>query len=110
ASTPDLWIRFSYASGDSTKVAVSPGEQTTAPITLRAEIGNRSTTPAEHAVIDIYLDAAFELAFTHDLTRKGTVSRDGQNFSLLTRNWSVPQQLPIFAETMFTVGSINITI
>jgi hypothetical protein len=106
ASTPDLWIRFSFDSGDSTKVVVQPGEQTTAPIKLHAVIGNRSATPAEHAVIDIYLDAAFELVFhDSDLTRKGQIARDGREFNVLTRRWSVPQQLPIFAETMLPVSA-----
>src|SRR5439155_13591234 len=72
----------------------------------------RSTTPAEYAIIDIYLDSFFERLFIDNILRpQGKMTRDGREFDVFRRQWSAPSQLPIFAEITLPVTEfINLAI
>jgi hypothetical protein len=113
ASTPDLWVRFSFGPDDAASIRVPlPGSaHKTNPVSLRAHIGNRSATPAEYASIEIYLDAFFAVEFlSNDLISGGTTERHGRDFSVVRKSWSVRNQLPIFSEMIFYVGTMNVAL
>jgi hypothetical protein len=103
ATTPDLWIKFRFASGDSTRIDVQPGAGESEAFFLHAEIGNRSSTPAEYAMIDIYLDEFITPVNMAVMTLREKFTRNGREFNAYTTRWSIPNQLPIFAETMLAV-------
>ena len=103
ASAPDLFIRFSFDAGSSTRVKYQPPQKTSQPILLIAEIGNRSNTPAQHALIKIYLDQWFHPELMQGLKFGGNTTRDGRGFRFYTVEWCVPPRLPIFAEAMLPI-------
>jgi hypothetical protein len=110
ATTPDLFIKFRFDSGQSTKVEIRPGAKETSSICLHAEIGNRSNTPAEYAVIDIYLDTFFGDLNTGSMSPRGLIKHGAREFNAFSRYWRVQNQLPIFAEMTLPVETIMFTI
>jgi hypothetical protein len=104
ASTPDLWINFRFDSGVSTKIGLQSNANVTESIRLYADIGNNASTPAEYAIIELYIDTFFERLFVDNVLRHTkNIMRDGREFAVLMRTWSAPNQLPIFAETVMSV-------
>lgn len=97
ASTPDLWIEFSFASSDAARVDFATGSDISNPISLRGRIGNHSATPAEYALITIYIDSFFTRVWT-ELQATGTTNREGRDVETYALVWSVPPRVPIFAE------------
>jgi hypothetical protein len=109
ATTPDLFINLRFDSGDSTKIVLRLDAKEIDSVALHAEIGNRSNTPAQHAIIDIYLDDLFRLQSAGGLGgRREKVTHDGHDLTAYYMRWSVPHDLPIFAETAQRVGEAPI--
>lgn len=102
ATTPDLWIQFSFPSGPKTQVSFRPGQPKSEPIILRPVIGNRSREPALYAVITIYVDTRIDCS---PPPRFQSVGEDTAikrvPLSAFRMKWGVPANLPIFSESPF---------
>ena len=93
ASSPDLWIKFSFDSGESTRISFQSGSEISDPIRLHGHIGNHSATPAEYAVIMIYLDDFFAPVFWAELEPQRRITHQGRDFKGYRLIWGVPHRL-----------------
>lgn len=99
STTPDLFVTLSFIHGTHHKLDFAPSAEDSRPFNLIAHIENRSAQPAYHAVVDIGVDAGF------DVISSGHYSRlpPTDNGSPKAVNWfrwtrSSPPDLPIFRE------------
>jgi hypothetical protein len=112
ASTPDLWIKFAFMGGQTRTTLDFRGGSFAAALHLNPEIGNRSSTPAEYAVIILYVDAFLHPVHSPPSLRHiGNTKLNGQEFLVYQMHWT-PPRLPIFAETMLPIaeGGIAFTV
>jgi hypothetical protein len=104
ASTPDLWLEFRFEKGDTEKIIFQPETSQSDAISLRGIVGNRSREPALYAVIRIYLDAAFTLVSRGGFTSSGVAEYGRRPLNVISKNWGIPGNLPIFSEQTFAVS------
>jgi hypothetical protein len=112
ATTPDLWIDFSFDTGKTVEVNFRPAEASSHPISLYDYIGNQSQEPALYAVIGIYLDQNFTIVTdVQGFSRARAVTTDDRrHLNAFWRRWSIQQNdLPIFSETRFQVSQYPFT-
>jgi hypothetical protein len=110
ATTPELFVQLSFASGTVARIEYDARAQISKPITLLASIGNRSTQPAFYTVIQLGIDAQLPLRTPGDFEQIGerTDANDiRQNW--LRRRLSSPPDLPIFKESGLSLSRSSLT-
>lgn len=105
-SEPKLSIRFLL---DKSKVEFQDEESLSEEFNLIPLISNESPKAAEYAVIRLYIDKNIKIiacAGCKLAESKVNVSINGTNveLSLITKNWGIPANLPIFEGTPFRVS------
>ena len=111
ASTPDLWIRFAFEGGQTRTTLNFRGGSFAAALHLNPEIGNRSSTPAEYAIITLYVDALLHPMPVHIpslLRHIGKTKRNGREFLVYQMHWAPALKLPIFAEAMLPLTELGV--
>jgi hypothetical protein len=112
ASTPDLWIDFSFNTGKTTEVRFRPSMAVSDPIWLQARIGNRSGEPALYAAIQIYLDQNSTIKTEASGFQRGgpATTEDRRHLHSFLKRWSIQQNdLPIFSEIRLLVADSPFT-
>jgi Schlafen, AlbA_2 len=100
ATTPELFVKLSFKSGTQVELNYSVRKEISDPIALLAFIGNRSSQPAFHSIVQLGIDAELKLRYTGDFKQIGQRT-DAQNVlqNWLERRLSSPADLPIFKES-----------
>ena len=107
ATTPELWIKFSFDNGSSTNIILRADSDVSHPTRLNAAIGNSSREPALYAVIDIYIDLLCETQKPPEFKEiPGIFHHDEHQLKQYSLNWGIQGHLPIFAEAMFNLATI----
>jgi hypothetical protein len=100
ATTPELFIRLAFASGTTALIEYAAQTEMSKPITLFAVIGNRSSQPAFHTLVQLGIDADLVILSHGDFQPIGQRTEG----SALPQNWilrrlSSPPGLPVFRES-----------
>ncbi len=111
ATTPELWIDFTFDNGKEHTVLFDLSTGVSHPIALRASIGNKSKEPALYAVITIYIDDVLNpmcpLGFTEV---HGRLPYRGHSLKMFSINWGIPKNMLIFKENMFDVTKTTLSV
>jgi len=109
ATTPELFVNLSFASGTVVQIEYSPHTEISKPITLHVFIGNRSPQPAFHTIVQLGIDTKLHVQTFGDFGQIGPRT-DANNILL---NWwelrlSSPPGLPIFKESDLRRASLTL--
>jgi Putative DNA-binding domain len=111
ATTPELFVRLSFAGGMTALVEYSGQSERSDPITLHASIGNRSSQPAFHTVIKLAIDTDLPIISNGVFTPLGERKDDaGEPQNWFMRRLSTPPELPIFQEAEFSLTQSSLLI
>lgn len=105
ATTPELFVRLLLPGDNTDKIEYASQSEMSKPISLRATIGNRSSQPAFHTVVQLGIDDDITiLSFGEDFTGAGQrTDEDRVVQNWLMRRLSTPAFMPIFKEVEFGV-------
>jgi hypothetical protein len=109
ATTPELFVKLSFASGTVAQIEFPPQDEVSKPITLQVFIGNRSPQPAFHTIVQLGIDTNLHVRTFGDFEQIGPRT-DANNIRL---NWwelrlSSPPALPIFKESELRRASLTL--
>ena len=77
ATTPDLFVKLSFASGTVAQMEFGYQQHISKPITLLASIANRSPQPAFHTIIQLGIDANLSLRSPGEFEQIGQRDENG---------------------------------
>ena len=100
ATTPELFIQLAFASGMAAQVEHAHHSEISKPITLVTFVGNRSSQPAFHTIIQLGIDDGLRIvtngAFEPSRQPTGEIGGSPQNW--LKKRLTSPPDSPIFTE------------
>jgi len=99
ATTPHLYVKFSFENGDRTHFDYKANEEISKPVLLIGTLGNQSPQPAHYAMIKVGVSAGIQLRSGVPWIGAGT--EETEEFGKLhwiSQALSVPPALPIFKE------------
>jgi hypothetical protein len=109
ASTPDLWIEFSFDTGKAKNLVFQSDLPQSDAIALQAVIGNRSREPALYTVVRVFLDAQFIVLSDAGCSPSGTAEYDGRRLNVYLKKLGIPGSFPIFSEADFSLWEPPLT-
>jgi hypothetical protein len=98
ATTPELYVELSFASGAAAQVQFAHGSAVSKPITLHVDVRNRSSQPAHYALVKVGIDTELPLSTSSDFFAMGTTGDNNQRQHWLGHRFISPPDIPIFKE------------
>ena len=95
ATTPELYVELSFATGASAEVEFASQSELSKPITLNVDVRNWSSQPAHYALVQIGIDTELPLHTPGDFV---TMGGDDQPQYWLRHRFMSPPGMPIFKE------------
>jgi hypothetical protein len=111
ATTPELYVRLALLRGKTAGIEYAHQIEMSKPITLNAFIGNRSSQPAFHTVVQLGIDTDITILTNGAFTPLGErTDEDDIPQNWLRRQLSTPPDLPIFKEADFDLTRSSVSI
>src|SRR5262249_53200340 len=98
ATTPELYVELSFATGERTSVEFAYQSERSKPITLSVIVRNRSPQPAHYAFVQVGIDTELHLNTWVDFSKMQITGDAQQQQHLLGHRFMPPPAMPIFKE------------
>ena len=98
ATTPELYVELSFATGERTSVEFAYQSERSKPITLSVIVRNRSSQPAHYALVQVGIDTELHLPTSGDFFTMRITGDGPQQQHWLGHRFMSPPGMPIFKE------------
>jgi Schlafen, AlbA_2 len=109
ATTPELYIELSFATGDWAQVEFVYQSERSKPITLSVIVRNRSSQPAHYAVVQVGIDAELPINTLGDFSFMRETGDDKQRQNWFGHRFMSPPGMPIFKEIDDALHRLSLT-
>jgi hypothetical protein len=109
ATTPELYVELSFATGETAEVEFVPQSERSKPITLSVIVRNRSSQPAYYALVQVGIDAELPIHTLGDFFLMRITGDDQQRQHWLGHRFMSPPGMPIFKEIDDALHRLSLT-
>jgi Schlafen, AlbA_2 len=109
ATTPELYVELSVATGDRAQVEFVYQSERSKPITLSVIVRNRSSQPAHYALVQVGIDAELPINTRGDFLFMRETGDDKQRQNWFGHRFMSPPGMPIFKEIDDAFHHVSLT-